>query len=97
MQVVAHFDADGNGRLDEIERARARTWVKERRANQGRRGGRGFGPPGGPGFPGSGNDDSTETVEAERLKPQDVESFAGKDLYDPSILRTIFLEFPSDD
>jgi hypothetical protein len=63
-------------------------------------------PGGGRGFPGGfpGGPGGEETAAAEEkppvlkgLKPEDAPTFPGKDLYDPTVLRTIFLEFPNED
>jgi len=86
-QIVAQFDKDKNGRLDTAERSAAREWL----ATQG--GGRGFGGGrrgGGPGF----NTGSP----GPKLAPAAVKSYpASAGLYDPTVLRTIFLEFENAD
>ena len=51
--LVTQFDSDGNSRLNDTERAKARAWLATQPQQDGPgRGGRGFGPP--PGFPGLG-------------------------------------------
>jgi spore coat protein CotH len=87
-QVVAQFDKDKNGRLDTAERAAAREWL----ATQGGGGPRGFGGRrgGGPG--------ATTGSPGAKLTPAAVKSYpASAGLYDPAVLRTIFLQFENAD
>ena len=74
---------------------------------------RGPGGPGGPGATGvvavvrlgagpavadrSGGHDSEPATPGKQLAPADVTSYPGKDLYDPEIIRTIFLQFENQD
>ncbi|MBN1774007.1 MAG: CotH kinase family protein [Deltaproteobacteria bacterium] len=157
--VVATFDADGNGRLNADERARARKFLQDEAAAcpQGMMGGGpgGFPPgmgPGGPfpdggfppgmeprgpfpdggfppgmgprgpfpdgGFPpgmgprgprgdggrpfggGPGGPMHQQRDPAKpgiRIAPSEVESYADKGLYDPTVFRTLFLDFEEDD
>ncbi|HAK96993.1 MAG TPA: hypothetical protein DCM87_18885 [Planctomycetes bacterium] len=99
-ELVAQFDVDGNGRLDDAERAEAA------KSMQGQRPG-GFGGPGGPGmgrggrqpfgrFPGS-EEGADEAREPERLAPDQVRAYPDRPLYDAHVLRTIFLDFPGKD
>ncbi len=87
-ELIAQFDKNGDRRLDKEERTAARAFLKEEASNRrggrgGRRGGRGGEP---------------RTVEAgPPLSPADVKSYPKSDLYDASIIRTLFLEFDSDD
>jgi CotH kinase protein len=90
-KLVKQFDKDADGRLDRTERLAARESIKKERASGGR-GGRGFGPPGG-----FGREESTPPKPGRHLQPADVETFPGKPLYDPAIIRTIFLDFPEKD
>eukprot|EP00913_Durusdinium_trenchii_P022851 g21455.t1 len=68
-------------------------------------GGPGIGGPGrgGPGRAGRGRRGPGRTRErpkakpGPRVSPQDVESYAGKNLYDPAVLRTLFFEFENQD
>jgi hypothetical protein len=82
QQLVGQFDQNKDDRLDAGERKAARAWLA---ANGS--GGRGFG--GGramtPGSPGR------------TLTPADVKSHGNEPLYDPAVLRTIFLQFESED
>ena len=88
LKVVARFDKDGDGKLNDEERAKARVYVKEQGSSNRRRGRR----PGGGGEPRERNPGKPE-----KLTPADVKNYPGKSLYDTSILRTIFIEFPGDD
>ncbi|MFK8113125.1 MAG: CotH kinase family protein [Rubripirellula sp.] len=89
IELLEKFDQDKSGALDVEERAEAREWLK---SQKGTRGGPGRRGPGGP----RGNQASAGSPGPE-LDPSQVESFTDKHLYDPSVLRTIFLEFESDE
>ena len=84
LKIVKKFDFDGDGRLNTKERAEARdSLAKSDNQRRGRRG-----PPGRhrpTGKPGR------------RVKPEDVDKFPDAELYDPKVLRTLFLEFPEKD
>ena len=101
QQLVAKFDADKNGVLDENERKEARAFVKSqpRRGmgpgGPGGRGGRG-GFPGGPPPSGDGEQRATPR-EPKQIAPADVQAYPDAALYDPSVVRTIFLQFPQSD
>ncbi len=89
IKLVKQFDNDGNGWLNREERVAAREHLKKvrERLDNRRRGPGGF-PRFGPmeaGKPGA------------KVRPEDVSNFPDKDLYEPFILRTFFLEFDSDD
>jgi hypothetical protein len=78
------FDTDNNGYLDPAERQLALKAVHD----AGRPGGARRGRPGGqrqPGTPGP------------KVAPGDVKNFPKAALYDPSVLRTIFIEFDTDE
>jgi len=102
-ELVAQFDADDDGRLDAAERSAARTWMASQPpvgiAALAQR----FGGPGGPGFGGGGRGDFlggrglAPASPGRRLAPADVTSYGDEPLYDPSVLRTLFLQFESDD
>jgi hypothetical protein len=86
QKVVKQFDKDKDGRLNTEERKAARAWLAEnsfggRGFGGGRRGGRGITP----GTPGR------------ALKPADVKIYKDQPLYDPTVLRTLFLQFESAD
>ena len=89
-KLVKQFDKDGDGRLDLPERQAARDFLKAEKAkNPG--GGRGrFGGP-----PGGGRDEPSSPGPAVALG--DAQSYPGKKLYDPAILRTFFLQFEEAD
>jgi spore coat protein CotH len=96
LQVKQRFDADRDGRLDETERARARAWVKSNRAQRGP--GRGPGPGAGPGgrMP-PGQEPGAEPREPKRVAIDQARAHPDRQLYDPQVVRTIFLEFPQAD
>ncbi len=104
-KLVAKFDLDKNGWLNAEERATARKDVppESERRGPGGRGFRGPGPggpngPGGPGGPGFGRRQNMEPPKpGESVAPAEVENYATADLYDPSVLRTLFLRFENDD
>jgi hypothetical protein len=85
QRLVKQFDKNKDNRLDAEERKAARAWLAENASGRGfggrRGGGRGIAA-GTPGRP---------------LKPADVKSYGGEALYDPSVLRTIFLQFENAD
>jgi hypothetical protein len=86
LKVVERFDADRNGRLDATERQAARKWLATNAPGGGFGRRRfGFSPAG------------TTRSPGRRLMPDQVQSFARAPLYDPSVLRTIFLRFEGTD
>lgn len=94
IRLVDRFDKDGDKRLNAGERQAARQAVVQERANRpGRRGpggpggGRGFGPGGPSEPPGPGP----------RVSPADVRTYPDAPLYEPTTLRTFFLEFAAAD
>ncbi len=89
IELVDQFDVDKNGRLNTDERKKALAHLQEQA--QGRR----FGGPGrrGPGRRGSGVSGSP----GPRVSVRSAKVVDGTDLYDPAVLRTIFLQFESDD
>ena len=82
-QLKGQFDQDGDGVLDDQERKRAR-----QAARQGRGGGRAFpaSPP-----------EAKENGRGRNLGVDDVTAHPTADLFDPSVLRTLFLDFENDD
>lgn len=79
--IVEQFDADKNGRLNAEERAQAVEFIKanpQGRGGRHGRGGRGAGRP----VPSPGV----------KLTPADVQNFPDAPLYDPTVLRTFFIE-----
>ena len=96
-KLLEKFDKDGDGHLNANERKAAREAAKKEGSSRGRRGG-GFGFPrgGGPGGPG-GREEEAPAKPGPRVKPADVETFPGKPLYEPTVLRTLFLDFEGED
>ncbi len=98
-KLVAKFDHDKNGWLDKAERAEARTEAKSS-GGFGGPGGRGPGGPGGPGGmrgPGGPGGARPTPKPGEKVAVVDAKKFESESLYDPSVIRTIFLQFDSDD
>ncbi len=97
-QLVKQFDKDEDGRLNQDERQAARDSMK---SEGGRRGGFGppggfGGPPGGGGGPGGRGSRSEPGKPGPRISPDDVTP-SDAPLYDPQVLRTIFIEFDNKD
>ncbi len=88
-KLLKEFDKDSNGYLTKEERAEARK--KAPPAGGGR--GFGGGPPGGFGRRGGGEPPKP----GEKLTPADVKNFPKADLYDPQVLRTVFITFDNAD
>lgn len=106
-EILKDFDADNNGRLNTEERAKARESLKSGGGGffsrfggppQGGPGGRGRGPGGrggrGPGGRGGNRPAGTE---GPAVSPADVKSYPDAKLYDPNVLRTVFIDFEADD
>ena len=86
LKLLEKHDKDGNGYLDVVERKLALKEVQAANANGRQRPGRG--PRGGarePGRPGP------------KVAPDQVEVYTDQALYDPTVLRTLFIQFDSDD
>lgn len=86
-KLLKQFDKNGDGRLDKEERQAAREFIKKEGVGRP-----GFGPPGG--F-GRGNQEPPKP--GPHVSPAEVESFPHAGLYEPAILRTLFLEFENKD
>ena len=90
-QIVERFDTDGDRRLNRIEREAARDWL----ANQPR--GARFGgpnpPPGAMRPPPFGGRGFAPASPGPPMKPTDVATAGPAGLYEPKILRTLFLQF----
>ncbi len=86
--LVKQFDKDGDGRLSTAERKAAREFLAVQKAEG--RGPRRMGPRG---------RDANQTPPApgRKLLPADVKSFPDALLYDPNVLRTLFLDFENPD
>ncbi len=102
-KIVAQFDKDADGRLNKEERTAAREFLKTNRGGGGPGGG-GFGPFGGPpgggppgggpgGRPGGFGGGNEPAKPGPLLSPKDVKPVADASLYEPTVLRTLFLEF----
>ncbi|QXD26183.1 CotH kinase family protein [Opitutia bacterium ISCC 51] len=94
-KVLEQFDEDNNGWLNATEREAALVHLETERANGGPGGGRG-GFRGGGRFGGGGGDQG-EPETGPQMTPSDVASYPDAPLYDPFTLRSLFLEFESDD
>ena len=90
-KLVKKFDKNGDGRLDASERMAARESLKRDRPAGGRPG-PGFGPP-----PGFGRENEEPAQPGPRVAPGDVPAYTGKSLHEPTILRTLFLDFEDKD
>jgi CotH kinase protein/Lamin Tail Domain/EF hand len=89
-ELVDQFDKDGDGRLNEAERAAAKAANPPRQGGFGGPGGRGG--PGGPGGRGPGG--TREPAKpGVKMSVNEVEKFPDAGLYDPNVLRTIFIDF----
>src|SRR4029077_8888660 len=84
--IVSQFDKDGDGKLNKEERTAAREFLKKNT------GGRGFFPKGG--F-GKGKQDPPKP--GPKVTPADVKNYPDAALYEPTVLRTIFLQFEDDE
>lgn len=96
-QLVKQFDKDGDGSLNKDERQAARDSIKReggRRGGFGGPPGAGFGVPGGRGGPFG--RESEPTKPGPKVSPQDVAPIDAP-LYDPAVLRTLFLDFENSD
>ncbi len=87
-KIVKDFDKNGDGWLNKEERGPAREAAKK--GGFGGFGGKGFGGPKGFGGDGGGRP-------GPKVSPADVQNYPDAKLYDPTVLRTIFLEFENTD
>lgn len=88
--ILKEFDKDGDGRLNNEERQAAREALKKQ--------GGGFGRgPGGPrgGFGKGGNSEPVKP--GPKVSPDEVAKYPDKPLYEPTIFRTLFLDFENKD
>ncbi len=85
--LVEQFDKDGDGRLNTEERNAARAGANSGGAFGG---GRGPGGPGGRGGPGGPREPSSP---GEKIAVEQAPKYPDADLYDPSVLRTLFIDF----
>jgi hypothetical protein len=94
--LVKKFDKDGDKRLNRAERTAARASLKKEQAagkGRGPGGRRGFGPPPG----GFGGRDEPAAKPGPKVAKSDVPSVGDKPLYDPKVVRTLFLDFEDKD
>ncbi len=82
-EILKDFDKDGDKRLNKAERAAAREHLATLPA-RGMRGPRGGG-------------DATPPVPGPKMTQADVKIYGKEPLYDPKVLRTLFLEFENSD
>ncbi len=95
FKLVKQFDKNGDGWLNKEERQAAREHLKKERAG-GRGGfGRGRGGFGPPGMFGRGNQEAPKP--GPQVKPADVATYPKAPLYEPTVLRTFFLDFENKD
>ncbi|MGV3722266.1 MAG: CotH kinase family protein, partial [Actinomycetota bacterium] len=91
QKILKQFDKDGTGWLNNAERKAARAFLQQSQANG--QGGPGFGPP--RGFGGRGNQEPARP--GPRVSMSDAKSYPTASLYEPTVLRTFFLEFENAD
>lgn len=98
-KLVDKFDRNDDGWLNAEERAEARKEQPERRGFGGPpgMGGRGEGGPGGRRGPRFGGRNREPAKPGEKIAPDDVQNYPDAELYDPTVLRTLFLEFENED
>jgi hypothetical protein len=81
VELLKDFDKDNNGLLDAAERKAARDFLRTQPVRG--RGGRGGG--------------SGPVAAGPNVKPSDAKVYGSEALYDPSVLRTFFLQFEEND
>lgn len=86
-KILKQFDKDGDHKLNAEERKTAREYL----AKEGTQNRRGFGPRG----PGRGSSEPRQP--GAKLSPQDVPAYPDAGFYDPSVVRTIFIQFEESD
>lgn len=89
QEIVKDFDTDGDGVLNRAERDEAKKALSQQNAGRAGKGKR----RGGMGRRGN----RMEGKPGPKVAPADVENFPDADLYDPNVLRTIFIDFEEDD
>lgn len=93
-ELVKQFDTNGDGWLNDDERKPAR----EAALKSAGRGGFGKGgPPGGMPKPKMARPGAEPPRPGPRVAPSDVANHADAPLYDPAVLRTVFIDFTNDD
>jgi spore coat protein CotH len=93
-KLVKQFDKNGDGWLNKDERQAAREFLKKDGAGRGGfgRGRGGFGPPG---MFGRGGPDAPRP--GPKVSPTDAQAYPSASLYEPTVLRTFFLDFENKD
>ncbi len=95
LKLVEAHDLNGDGWLNQTERAEARKALTELRETERRRDPRGRPRPSG--RPRARGRNREPAVPGPRISPNDVENFPDAPLYEVNVLRTIFLNFENDD
>lgn len=95
IKVLGQFDANGDGWLNRFERTKALAYLESRGDAGGGRRARGGGFRGGP--RGGGGAGQGEPQPGPSVTPEDVAMHPDAPLYDPMTLRSLFLEFESED
>lgn len=97
-KILKDFDKDGSGWLNKEERASAREFLKKNPMSKGGPFGKGVpGGKGGFGPPGFGKGKQDPPKPGAKVEIADAKSFPDAKLYDPTVLRTIFMEFDNAD
>lgn len=103
-RLVEQFDEDDDGRLADEELEAVLEMLRREPGREPRRGGRrgaggpeGPGGPGGAGVPGGPDRRAIETRPGPRISPADVENFPDAGLFDPDVVRTVFIDFDRPD
>lgn len=105
-EVLKQFDTSKDGRLDRAEREAARKWLATQPPSGlagvigrfGAPGGIPGGPPGLlPGMPAFGGRGFAPSSPGVKVTPSAVRTYSDESLYDPKVLRTLFLQFENDD
>ena len=86
-KLLKKYDKNKDGWLNQEERASARAEAPEQRSGR-----MPMGPP-----PGFGGGQNRKVVPGPKMTPAQVKAYGGESLYDPAVLRTLFLEFESAD
>lgn len=90
LKVLKKFDQDGDKMLNAAERKAAREFIAKERA--GGRGPRRMGPPGG-----MRGGSASSTGPGKKISASEVKAYPDAGIYDPTVLRTYFLEFEDSD
>jgi len=87
-KILKDFDKNNDGWLDDTERQAARAFITKERAGKGK---------GGFGKGGFGKGGAEAPRPGPRVAPADVKAYPDAPLYEPTVLRTLFLDFTSKD